>query len=629
MASHSSRRRATNPITDLHAMNRNSWVMEDNYDAASVHSDDTQATRDSTAPSMTEIQPMDSKQAAPAKPESTQCSAISPSVSETLPWDSEQTSAAEPIPTINFEDYLRYHDPTQHYNIEYLNGFANTTVRATKIRISELHKKFGGLAMEDSGLDLPQSESSPPKTTDEDAPAVRFPYDTLIVKHSPPFVTLLGPEEPLSTFRQEVEAKALALLGPGSRLETLASSYNITFPRVLWHDRYSHILIMSDIGNMPTLKDSLRSLQSLNEEQDKREIQMSFLQLGTSIGMFLAELHASSTTKGLPSHELAEFANDSAKDFTYSWKIEDLKWVLPAAGVRDHTKLFKAILNDWKEPAGPVVFVNGNLTAESFLMQKSGPIGLIGWQSAGPGRGLNGDIATLFASIRVLTCDTDLANAKYIAAAALMQGIATSYRHQLPVKWEVSWNGTEGHWPHLEERGTGAMAVLRSAFIVYGTALIVAAATEFDVCEYPVHPLDTMCSIRAAVDNEDSVPPVKEALVCSIQGCSIGSAMDDGDNMDDEDNMDGDENMDSVKELPICSIRGCSIRAAANVEDNIHSVKGSVCSEKEAVCSIRGTLLHEGLCHVRWAGENVNAFEDNWEFICKYGSPLLGFVAAE
>ncbi|CZT10921.1 uncharacterized protein RCO7_03527 [Rhynchosporium graminicola] len=512
---------------------------------------------------------------------------------------------------------------------------------------SELHEKGDGVAVPIRSIGMPRPDPTPRNTLIGLANAERFPgHNSLILKWYPPFVAVLGPQEPLSMLRQNVEAKALKLFDAGSRFEKLSTSSGICIPRVLKLDIHNRVLAMSDIGDWPTMKDALQRLAVLDEERDKRErenttreieeqeqnrqeamqherrerlkggrergeeekaermkavkekavkewtereragreretkekaereirqqhgrdIWHSFTKIGNSIGEFFAKLHAPSTINRIPSQELLEFENLNVKEFNYSYRIQDLKCILRGAGIRDYSALMKIIIKDWKEPAGVDCFAIGDLTTESFLLQDTDSLsligwkpellladhtlGLIGWQFAGPGRGINGDMAKLFASIRILTADTVVGDAKHFAATALLKAIIKSYCRQsrklsppdghLSVDGQLSWNGQE--WDRASrEFPQETMAILRSAFIVYGRSLIDAAWAEYELCK---------C---------DSGPHPYEEL-----------------------------------------------------------------------CGVRGSLLGDGVWHIRMAGIDVLEFENNWRMVMEDGtSPLLGFVFGE
>ena len=178
--------------------------------------------------------------------------------------------------------YLSMLDPGVNYDVSRLTGgFINFTFRATRA--------YGS-----------------PQTG-------RFPsHDSLIIKHAAPYMAGIGEKAPAPQKRQLTEALALSLFygaQPGP-LAHLCESSRVRVPRCLHYDPEAHVLVMSDLGDLPDLSEIFGELGGPIEYPDfgagnadinrkatfpTMENVMYFARLGEQLGRFFAGLHSKET----------------------------------------------------------------------------------------------------------------------------------------------------------------------------------------------------------------------------------------------------------------------------------------------------------------------------------------------
>ncbi|KAK0110972.1 hypothetical protein ONS95_001353 [Cadophora gregata] len=448
---------------------------------------------------------------------------------------SEHTAVANEFSSVdvsfNFEEYLKWFDPSQKYKVRHLATGTNVTFLAIRQEKSKV-------AIEGKGNSGGQGQA---QIRSEGI----FPR-SFIMKYSPPYFASSRGALPMTTYRQQVEAKALSLFGPGGKLDHISDRASINIPDFVRLDVHSHVLMESEMGGVVlTLTDLLQVSKIEGPIQTKVSLQTSFRITGNRIGDFLGDLHAPSTLAQIEDHHLKQFQHDGIKEFIYSANKKPIKDYLDFVQVADGVRIYGIIEHDfWHADnlEGGRVFALGDIGIDTILVSRDvRQIGIIGWQYSGPGRGLNGDIPKLITQIQVIMLAADSVQSPvYCAAKALLTGIASVYRcssRRNLAPWSVSWDGNVGDLGSLQ-LPVETVSILRSAFIALGTEMIVAAMS------------------------------MKRACKCQKETIRDG-------------------------------------------------------------CKRRKKLVTEGCWHVRMAGNDDDAFRDNWEDICEKGSPLIPFVLGD
>ncbi|KIJ40999.1 hypothetical protein M422DRAFT_780461 [Sphaerobolus stellatus SS14] len=200
-------------------------------------------------------------------------------------------------------------------------------------------------------------------------------FPSVIAKHAPPYIASLGPTQALSTKRQVIEATALGLfsLNDGNGDTKILSSVlrrhpDIRIPEVVHHDEKNSLLIMSDLGKLPTLSEYLK-------------VQSGPVNFAVILGDFLADLYTSTRdTVGEVAH-LFENQETSASIGELIGSLPEK--LLKSHGVPDAEALGKAIRNDLSNKAeGEQCFGMADLWPGSVLIG-SNFLGLVDWEYAG------------------------------------------------------------------------------------------------------------------------------------------------------------------------------------------------------------------------------------------------------
>ena len=134
------------------------------------------------------------------------------------------------------------------------------------------------------------------------------------------------------------------------------------------------------------------------------------------------------------------------------------------------------------------VFSFGDAWTGAVILSEEGPsefpsatetIGIVDWEFANKGRGLNGDMAQLLADLQSYLLEAEgAARPMHLATKALMDSIVCSYRRHSRIRgspWATDAGSTD-----LPD---GIAKPLRSAFVLHGREIIVAAFTGSWTCK--------------------------------------------------------------------------------------------------------------------------------------------------
>lgn len=227
---------------------------------------------------------------------------------------------------------------------------------------------------------------------------------------------------------------------------------------------------MSDLGRLHNLTQRLHSLQTQNPDSNSKsttqELEASYSQIGTRLGSFFAALHSQSTISAIGSSRLSIFQNPDARTAVYENNIVPIEGFLHRYSFLDSAELATRVIADFNTiDVNPVFSFGDAWSGAVILSEDEGPdhqptTGVVDWEFANIGRGLNGDMAQLLADLHSYLLEYAPGDPTYVAVKALMKGIGFSYRQQRRI--------TESEWD---------IGVLRSAFILHGRELVVAGAT--------------------------------------------------------------------------------------------------------------------------------------------------------
>lgn len=357
----------------------------------------------------------------------------------------------------DFAAYLSSIDSISSYEIEPLTGgLVNSTVRASKTSVVDV------------GV---------------------FPgRSSLVLKHAPPYIAAVGPEAPFSQDRQLVEAAALSLFEPTEPFHEIGNSADVQVktPQLLLHDVEASVIVMEDLGQLLTLWDIL----SPKPHENTAPVQPSNLQnfcldIGQRLGAFFGKLHAHDvqSLQDTVSHSAKSsiLSNTLSRDVVYDAAVKPIQERLISHIAAN--QLYKRVVDDFQRDLlpGEACFSLGDchpgavlVPSRNQLTSNKSTVAVIDWEfSTIAGRGVNGDIAQLFASLRChqlflsyllcrsegnLTSQAAVLEAQ-IATNSFIKGFHDTYARNLGLD-------------PLPSPENPAMTMLRSALILYGREII-------------------------------------------------------------------------------------------------------------------------------------------------------------
>ena len=146
---------------------------------------------------------------------------------------------------------------------------------------------------------------------------------SVIVKYAPPYVAA-DPDVPLDPSRLVYEARCLKVLGPDGPLHDVTRPA-LRPPRPLHVDTDPHVLVMEDIGDVPTLGRWLRG--ATDEERTRRAAD-----IGRTLGRFIGRLHRAT----MDDERYAEaFNNLRVQETRYAVQYQAVANLLARRGVAD------------------------------------------------------------------------------------------------------------------------------------------------------------------------------------------------------------------------------------------------------------------------------------------------------
>jgi hypothetical protein len=203
-----------------------------------------------------------------------------------------------------------------------------------------------------------------------------------ILKHAPPYIAS-SPEQALSVHRQTVEAKALQLLAGSDpsfpAFAQLSSSFpDLRFPELIYHDKASNVLWISDLGNCRTLEEYLKSDKDGKEEHVKH--------LARELAGYISQMYRLTT-------DPPQAVVDSLKDNTEVEKnvegssmgflADMVQSTLNNSGIEDHQELSQLVREGLQEKIEHSCLGMGDFWPASLLIDAQGKCGLMDWEYFG------------------------------------------------------------------------------------------------------------------------------------------------------------------------------------------------------------------------------------------------------
>lgn len=248
---------------------------------------------------------------------------------------------------------------------------------------------------------------------------------SVIVKYAPPYIAA-NPDTPLDPFRLDIEARCLKALGTDGPLAHLTSD-DVRSPKLLEATQDPHVILMEDLGELPTLGRWLRA-------HDPETVQDAAPALGQHLGTFIGRLHAAT-------HERPEYAetfdNRPMQETRLAVQYRGVTAMLETGGVDDAGALgtrAETLGTTLLEPG--CCLTMGDLWPSSVLVQED-ELRLIDWELSHYGRPLQ-DVAHWHAHLWMQAHQAPSA-AVANAAASLWATFLTAYRDALGDAEAVLW----------------------------------------------------------------------------------------------------------------------------------------------------------------------------------------------
>jgi len=209
---------------------------------------------------------------------------------------------------------------------------------------------------------------------------------SVIVKHAPPYIAA-DPDIPLDPDRLRIEARCLEALGPDGALAAVGPS-SVRAPRPLDVNEEAHVLVMEDLGDLPTLDRWLRTA-----EPDT--LSSAAPALGDRLGCFLGTLHAATCDDEACA---SAFVNRPMQETRQAVQYQGVADMLETGGVADADDLgarAEALGAALLEPGRCLTM--GDLWPPSVLVDGD-QLRLVDWELAHYGRPLQ-DVAHALAHL--------------------------------------------------------------------------------------------------------------------------------------------------------------------------------------------------------------------------------------
>jgi hypothetical protein len=203
---------------------------------------------------------------------------------------------------------------------------------------------------------------------------------SVVLKYAPPYMAK-EPWVPLSTIRQDIEARALVLLDPNSEsalpVSSLFKKYpSIKTPQLIHHDYEERVLIMADLGSsVVTIDDWLT--------QEPAPLLEDVERIATDLGRFLGEFVIATIKPSVELLSLLQLPSNSALLHQFDgYVVNNLKDVLQ--GVPDVDVLTKRVedaARDFRERESCLGMVD--LWRKNIVIDSDKNVCLLDWELFG------------------------------------------------------------------------------------------------------------------------------------------------------------------------------------------------------------------------------------------------------
>jgi hypothetical protein len=292
-------------------------------------------------------------------------------------------------------------------------------------------------------------------------------------------------------------------------LHHICEETGVTVPVLLYHDEEEHVLIISDLGILPNLSELFGHLMGMplakkvgeKSSAPSRMVPISIspvegLTIGQKAGSFFAGLHQPENVAmiaGAPYNDPYFLKQDGMLDMILDSAIKPVKEQLclfphltsSSTAARVYRYLEDNFTRTPKDDEKVIAL--GDCWTGALLIGLEGTpaapqVGIIDWEFASVGRGIDGDMAQLLAHLSLFeVAATWQGNLNSRAAvAAIIQGLTNEYRRRNQVLNPLYVGQSASLAP--EPYSLGAR-ILRSAFLTHGGEIVNNAFWKEWACE--------------------------------------------------------------------------------------------------------------------------------------------------
>lgn len=313
---------------------------------------------------------------------------------------------------------------------------------------------------------------------------------------------------------ETIEARALSLFLPETQLLYPICKHScVAVPKLLLHNEQEHVLVLSDLGRLPNLSDMFGALGghvpqaslvpiSVTEATSQKPLSC-YTVIGERLGSFFARLHSSAWVAQIldsPNRGQNFLVNPEIKHVIHQFSIKPIRARLDSfPDILDATRakvLYGRIEDDFlrQTPDDELVLALGDCWTGAVLvgMDENSPIvGVIDWEFACLGRGVNGDISQLLGHLHLYKIVAEWRQDEVLLQRikTLINSIADTYRaHSIQ-------EGSKWIPPPAARLNNFQATVTRSAFLAHGSEMISSAFWKVWVCDDKAcgepHPTET------------------------------------------------------------------------------------------------------------------------------------------
>lgn len=199
------------------------------------------------------------------------------------------------------------------------------------------------------------------------------------------------------------------------------------------------------------------------------------------MGCFFAGLHSTHSLQAIGFKAVQNLRVPDMENVVYEIAVAPLERYLRQLGIPDASQLYARVELDFlrENSAEEQAFVVGDLWPGGVLLGNlDGPdkvIGVIDFEFSGLGRGLNGDMAQLFAHLHLHLLSPLEGSPAHVAAKSMIASIGSTYRREcrtLESPWALPVLEVGESLLSVLSSSSASVHVLRSAFLLHGREMI-------------------------------------------------------------------------------------------------------------------------------------------------------------